>query len=121
MSVPNIPTHLYQSLILKLVAVLELTQSPNGVVTPQAKQALLQATNDYKNAMSQARELASNLPGGELVIEEQEQVIQMLEQLRDRKKNILARFSQRALESAAKPTESVKMEIDSTASTPMAD
>lgn len=103
MSVPNIPAHLYQSLILKLVAVLELTQSPDGVVTPQAKQALLQAvrfvvftrcnngvdraqTNDYKNAMSQARELASNLPGGELVIEEQEQVIQMLEQLRDRKK-----------------------------------
>ena len=36
--------------------------------------------------MSQARELTSNLPGGELVIEEQEEVMQMLEQLRDRKK-----------------------------------
>ena len=36
--------------------------------------------------MSQAREHASNLPGGELVIDEQEEVMQMLEQLRDRKK-----------------------------------
>ena len=36
--------------------------------------------------MSQARELASNLRGGELVIEEQEEVMEMLEQLRGRKK-----------------------------------
>ena len=43
-------------------------------------------TNDYKNAISQARELAFNLPGGELVIEEQEDVMEMLEELRDRKK-----------------------------------
>ncbi len=88
--------------------------------------------------MSQARELASNLPGGELVIEEQEQIVQMLEQLRDRKKyrscryifclsthlscrNLLARFSQQPLTSVVKPTASIKMEIDSTASTPTAD
>ncbi|KAK2463531.1 hypothetical protein APHAL10511_004282 [Amanita phalloides] len=114
-------SYLYQSLLSKLVTVLELTQKPDGVVTPQAKQALLQATNDYKNALSQARELASNLPGGELVIEEQEEVIQMLEHLRDRKINLLTRFSQRPLVSVAKPTISLKMEIDSTASTPTAD
>ncbi|KAF8341731.1 hypothetical protein F5887DRAFT_887879 [Amanita rubescens] len=117
----SLPTDLYQNLILKLVIVLELTQKPDGVVTPHAKQALLQATNDYKNAMLQARELASNLPGGELVIEEQEQIVQMLEQLRDRKKNLLARFSQQPLISVVKPTASIKMEIDSTASTPTAD
>lgn len=39
----SLPTDLYQSLILKLVIVLELTQKPDGFVTPQAKQALLQA------------------------------------------------------------------------------
>ena len=39
----SLPADLYQSLILKLVTVLELTQSPDGVMTPQAKQALLQA------------------------------------------------------------------------------
>ncbi|KAF8631354.1 hypothetical protein AX15_002439 [Amanita polypyramis BW_CC] len=114
----SLPTDLYQSLLLKLVAILELTRKHDGVITPQAKQSLLQATNDFKKALSQAKELAVSLPGGELVIEEQEQVIQMLEELRDRKKNLLARFSQRPLVSAAKPITDVKMEIDSTASTP---
>lgn len=38
-----LPTSLYESLLLKLVTVLELTQRPEGTVTPQAKQALLQA------------------------------------------------------------------------------
>ena len=97
-------TELYQSLIVKLITVLELTQKPGGVVVPQAKQALLQAvrlfphllshkililiaqTNEYKNALAQARELAASIPGGELVIEEQNEVIQMLEEIRDRKK-----------------------------------
>ncbi len=39
----SLPTDLYQNLILKLVIVLELTQKSDGVVTPHAKQALLQA------------------------------------------------------------------------------
>jgi len=38
-----LPTSLYESLLLKLVTVLELTQQSEGAVTPQAKQALLQA------------------------------------------------------------------------------
>ncbi|KAM6497749.1 hypothetical protein JOM56_005697 [Amanita muscaria] len=114
-------TELYQSLLIKLVTVLELTQKPDGIVTPQAKQALLQATNDYKNVLAQARELATNLPGGELVTEEQEEVIQMLEEIRDRKKDLLARFSQRPLVSVVKHTMDIKTEIDSTASTPTTD
>lgn len=114
-------TELYQSLLIKLVTVLELTQKPDGIVTPQAKQALLQATNDYKNVLAQARELATKLPGGELVTEEQEEVIQMLEEIRDRKKDLLARFSQRPLVSVVKHTVDIKTEIDSTASTPTTD
>jgi len=42
-------------------------------------------TNDFKTAINQAKELAINLPGGELVIEEQDEVIEMLLKLRDRK------------------------------------
>jgi hypothetical protein len=38
-----LPTTLCESLLLKLVTVLELTQRPEGTVTPQAKQTLLQA------------------------------------------------------------------------------
>jgi hypothetical protein len=38
-----LPTALFEGLLLKLVTVIELTQRPEGTVTPQAKQALLQA------------------------------------------------------------------------------
>jgi hypothetical protein len=38
-----LPTALYEGLLLKLAAVLELTQKSEGIATPQAKQALLQA------------------------------------------------------------------------------
>jgi len=43
-------------------------------------------TNNFKNAIAQAKEFATNLPGGELLIEEQDDIIQMLETLRDRKR-----------------------------------
>lgn len=38
-----LPAALYEGLLGKLVTVLELTQKPEGTVTPQAKQALLHA------------------------------------------------------------------------------
>lgn len=38
-----IPTRLFSSIIPNLITVLEHTKSAEGVVTPQAKQALLQA------------------------------------------------------------------------------
>jgi hypothetical protein len=43
-------------------------------------------TNSFKNALTQARELAIDLPGGEMLIEEQDHVIDMLERLRNRKR-----------------------------------
>ncbi|PFH48226.1 hypothetical protein AMATHDRAFT_150420 [Amanita thiersii Skay4041] len=121
MSSNALPAELYQSLFKKLAVVLELTQKPDGVVTPQAKQALLQAANEYKNTLTQAKELAMNLPGGEMCIEDQDEVIEMLEEIRRRKKNMLERFSQRPLVSTTNFTANIKMEIDSTASTPTND
>ena len=38
-------SNLYASLLPKLVAILELAQKPEGAVTPQAKQALLEAVS----------------------------------------------------------------------------
>lgn len=43
MSSESLPVSLFDSLLVKLVAVLKLTQEPEGVVTTQAKQRLLQA------------------------------------------------------------------------------
>jgi hypothetical protein len=51
-------------------------------------------TNNFKNAITQAKDFAINLPGGELLTEEQDDIIQMLETLRDRKRcaSILSSF-----------------------------
>jgi hypothetical protein len=43
-------------------------------------------TNEFKSALNQAKELAAHLPGGELLIEDQTEVIKMLTELRDRKR-----------------------------------
>ncbi|KAG8220739.1 hypothetical protein J3R82DRAFT_3069 [Butyriboletus roseoflavus] len=80
-----IPARLFSSIIPNLITVLEHTQSAEGVVMPQAKQALLQATNDLKNTLSQAKDYATSLPGGELNFQEQDELILMLERLRDHK------------------------------------
>ncbi|EIW86209.1 hypothetical protein CONPUDRAFT_45075 [Coniophora puteana RWD-64-598 SS2] len=122
MSTSTIPSSLFESLYEKLSVVLQLTQSSEGVTTPQARQALLQATNDFKNALSQAKDYASSLPGGELSVMDQDEVIEMLTKLKEHKREQLAQFSSRALGSD-QPTDSTEggtMDIDSTASTPVA-
>lgn len=103
MSAESLPVSSFDSLLVKLIVVLKLTQEPDGVVTTQAKQRLLQAvckrnhltshfynlsmqTNDFKGAIAQAKELAENLPGGELMTEDQDDVIQMLQALKERKR-----------------------------------
>uniref|UniRef100_A0A0W0F588 Mediator of RNA polymerase II transcription subunit 9 n=1 Tax=Moniliophthora roreri TaxID=221103 RepID=A0A0W0F588_MONRR len=121
MSTNSLPTALFQSLLSKLVVILELTQNPEGIATPQGKQAILQATNDFKASLMQAKELASSLPGGDLLIEDQDDVIDMLVTLRDRKRDQLADFSNRAISitTTTTTTAEMKMEIDSMASTPL--
>lgn len=54
-----LPATLYESLLVKLVTVLELTQNPGGTVTPQAKQALLHAVSDENYWTGFFKELTS--------------------------------------------------------------
>jgi len=43
-------------------------------------------TNDLKDAITQARSMINGLPGGELCLDEQDEVINMLERLKQAKK-----------------------------------
>ncbi|EIM92020.1 uncharacterized protein STEHIDRAFT_151370 [Stereum hirsutum FP-91666 SS1] len=116
----SIPSSAFESLLPKLLATLELTQQ-ESTSTPQAKQALLHATNDFKASLSRAKGLANALPGGELLIEEQDEVIAMLERLRDKKRHQLNEFTKLDLKTPAQArpgTRADRMDIDSTASTP---
>ncbi|KAH8822331.1 hypothetical protein DL96DRAFT_1428069, partial [Flagelloscypha sp. PMI_526] len=74
---------LFSSLLIKLIAVVQLTKEANG--TPQSRQALLAATNDFRTSLASAKEYATLLPGGELVVEEQDDIIQMLETIKTAK------------------------------------
>ncbi|KAF9441169.1 hypothetical protein P691DRAFT_684790, partial [Macrolepiota fuliginosa MF-IS2] len=77
--------------------------------------------SDFRNALAQAKDLVTNLPKGELLIEDQDEVIHMLETLRDRKRAQLERFSRQPLQSSALSASEQKVEIDSMASTPAND
>ncbi|KAF9556335.1 hypothetical protein CPC08DRAFT_765321 [Agrocybe pediades] len=113
-----LPVALYESLLPKLVKILELTQQQelNGPSAVQAKQNLFLATNDFKNAIAQAKDFALNLPGGEMLIEEQDEVIAMLERLKARKMAQLTAFTSKKVISNSYAQDG--MEVDSLASTP---
>jgi len=111
------PVSLYENLLPKIVSVLELTQQTEFMTNQEAKQSLLQATNAFKNAISQAKDVATNLPGGELTVEQQDEVIKLLERLRELKRAQLAEFASKNV-LAKSLSSQVKMEVDSVASTP---
>ncbi|TDL28875.1 hypothetical protein BD410DRAFT_824454 [Rickenella mellea] len=118
MSSNALPTAAFDGLIENLAHVLEVTQNSQPQ-SHEARLALFLATTAFKDGITQAKDLATALPGGELLIEEQNQVIAMLEELRDRKRQQLAELSMCALStSSGQSTQDMKMEIDSTASSP---
>ncbi|KAL4068968.1 hypothetical protein J3A83DRAFT_4247329 [Scleroderma citrinum] len=114
-----LPESLFEQIIPKLITVLRHTQRSDSTVTPQAKQALLQATNDYKNTLLQAKEYSAHLPGGELNAEEQKALIKLLERLHEHKKQQLLAFSERVSNVLSSSGQGETVEIDSTASTPV--
>ena len=101
----------------------------------QYRNADLDQTKEFKDTLKEAHDYATTLPGGELSVEEQEEVIQMLEQLKERKKCVfhfltrspthaggtyrrqLAEFAEK-VGGISSSQANLKMEVDSTASTP---
>ena len=151
---PALPESLSEQIIPRLIAVLEHTQRSDSTATPESKQALLQAvrglapphtsdvmslvelqTNDYRSTLSQAKDYAAHLPGGELNAGEQKALIDMLEQLREHKRSVrfplaVSPYSYGCTDSNLPSFRSVSsvlsssgqnnmVEIDSTASTPV--
>ncbi len=148
-------TSLYGSLTLKLANVVELATQDQGTnLTPQAKQTLVRAvstpdlaapciqltlrpqqTREYKDSVKDAIGYATSLPGGELSVEEQDEVIEMLEKLKERKRCVnkllqsvhvftiawsrkqLAEFADR-VGNISSSQANLKMEVDSISSTP---
>jgi len=101
----------FRSLLPALVDVLETSQKQGGLAS---KQALLTSTNEFKDTLSKAKQLATSLPGGDMSISDQDEVIEMLEKLRDYKRAQLAQFSRLAV---FNKTEDMSMSTDSVTET----
>ena len=50
-------------------------------------------TKDFKSAITLAKDFAVNLPGGDLLIEEQDAVISLLETLKERKRSVYLAYN----------------------------
>ncbi|KAH9028849.1 hypothetical protein EDB83DRAFT_1802680 [Lactarius deliciosus] len=120
----TLPSSAFESLLPKLLTILQVTQRPEGTTNVRNKQDLLQAIQAFREAMSHARDVAGALPGGELLIEEQDEIIAMLERLRAKKRLQLQDFSDKVIDTKGHDIpqygvgQNPQMEVDSNASTP---
>jgi len=100
----------FESLLPALANVLEVARRQDDTtttLTQQTKQELLKAvrsrlslgsfsqkiyiysddqTNNFKSNLAEAKRLVDSLPGGNLTLSEQDEVIELLEKLRDEKR-----------------------------------
>ncbi|KAI0286616.1 OPT oligopeptide transporter protein-domain-containing protein [Russula aff. rugulosa BPL654] len=96
-----LPSSVFESLLPKLLTILQVTQRPEGTSNVRNKQDLLQAIQAFRETLNDARSIANALPGGEMLIEEQEEVIAMLERLRAKKRLQLRDFSEKVIDTKA--------------------
>ncbi|KAI0005327.1 hypothetical protein BJV74DRAFT_880606 [Russula compacta] len=133
MASETLPSSAFQSLLPKLLTILQVTQRPEGTSNARNKQDLLQAVQAFREALNHARSLATALPGGELLVEEQDEIIAMLERLREKKRSQLREFSDKVIDTkavgycvppqytgaaGAAAGSNAQIEVDSNASTP---
>jgi hypothetical protein len=120
----TLPSSAFETLLPKLLTILQVTQRPEGTTNARNKQDLLQAIQAFREAVNHARDVAGALPGGELLIEEQNEIITMLERLRAKKRLQLQDFSDKAIDTKGHNVpqygagQNPQMEVDSNASTP---
>ncbi|KZV92125.1 hypothetical protein EXIGLDRAFT_836699 [Exidia glandulosa HHB12029] len=89
----TLPTAAFDQILPAIIETLELAQQPDVVQNQERRQALVQSTNQLKEKLAKAKDIARALPGGELGIPEQDALILLLERIRDHKRHLLATFA----------------------------
>ncbi|KAF8607593.1 hypothetical protein BDV93DRAFT_273277 [Ceratobasidium sp. AG-I] len=94
----------FQSLLPSIVAILQATQPPavphNAAGLHAQRQEIAKATMALRGQVADARDIVDALPGGEMLLEHQQEVITMLIQMRDARRTQLARLSDLSLGSS---------------------
>ncbi|KAG9101603.1 hypothetical protein FS749_005483 [Ceratobasidium sp. UAMH 11750] len=86
----------FESLLPSIVGILQSTQ-PQGPASPAQRQEIAKATMALRSQLANARDLVDALPGGEMLLEHQHEVIAMLTEMRDARRAQLARLSDLSL------------------------
>ncbi|GJE99563.1 hypothetical protein PsYK624_158300 [Phanerochaete sordida] len=111
-------TTLFSNLLPNIVNVLEVVTESELGTNPDLKKKLVQASNTLRDDFGRAKEAAINLEGGDISLEEQEEIAEMLKGLIARKRLVLRNFARDIDTKAAAPEVKMDIDLDSTASTP---
>ncbi|KAH8086591.1 hypothetical protein BXZ70DRAFT_1011683 [Cristinia sonorae] len=106
------------SLVEKFAAVVEIIYTQhNAPQTPQSRQNLLKVVNEFKEDVARAQEAAHSLHGGHLTAAEQDDIINMLSDIKEQKRKALESLLAH-IDLPLPAVDTSNMELDSTASTP---
>ncbi|KAG9032758.1 hypothetical protein FRB95_001017 [Tulasnella sp. JGI-2019a] len=100
----SLPVDTFEGLLPALTNILKVVYDAGDSEESKHKLAITAATDELKEKLARAKELVENLPGGEMLLEDQDEAIAALERLRDqRRAHILTFADSKSLSQVAKP------------------
>ncbi|CAE6392311.1 unnamed protein product [Rhizoctonia solani] len=83
----------FESLLPSVVQIIQSTQPQPPAQTQQQQQEIAKATMALRTQLAAARDQVDALPGGEMLLKDQQEVIQMLKEIRSQRRAQLARLA----------------------------
>ncbi|KAJ1308652.1 hypothetical protein OPQ81_004346 [Rhizoctonia solani] len=83
----------FESLLPSVVQIIQSTQPQPPAQTQQQQQEIAKATMALRTQLVTARDQVDALPGGEMLLKDQQEVIQMLKEMRSQRRAQLARLA----------------------------
>ncbi|CAE6439204.1 unnamed protein product [Rhizoctonia solani] len=83
----------FESLLPSVVQIIQSTQPQSSAQTHQQQQDIAKATMALRTQLATARDQIDALPGGEMLIKDQQEVIHMLQEMRSQRRAQLARLA----------------------------
>ncbi|KAG9013100.1 hypothetical protein FRB94_003934 [Tulasnella sp. JGI-2019a] len=85
----SLPVDTFEGLLPALTNILKVVYDAGDSEESKHKLAITAATDELKEKLARAKELVENLPGGEMLLEDQDEAIAALERLRDQRRRVL--------------------------------
>jgi len=89
----SLPSEAFEDLLPAVIDVLKTVYDAGDSDEPKRKLAIAAATDDLKRKLARARELVENLPGGKMLVRDQDQAIKALEGYKQQRRSLLLKFA----------------------------